>query len=480
LGLIALTGLRLWAAAVIPLTEDEAYYRLWAASPQLGYFDHPPMIAWWIAIGERIAGDTPLGVRLISVLSCLATSLLIADLARTLGWSARIAGRAALWTNATFLIGAGGVLAVPDAACTPFWTLTLCCLARTARGGRQAWWVGAGVAAGLACLSKYSALFLAPGALLCLATRPDGLKALRRPWPWLAALAAALVFAPNVIWNATHHWLTFTKQFGRAAPGRFAPRYLLEFVVGQALLLNPAITVFAIRALGLKSRDEGPSPSLPLATTAPFLAYLTLHALHDRVQAHWPVPVYPALALCAAAAADTSVWGGRARPVLKALRLVAAPLGLGLSALALIHLALPTTDLKGGRDPAAMVRDWPRFARSVETVRTAAKAGWVGVLSYGTAGQLANQSSIKAPVVELLERERYPAGDPSWRADLTAPGLVVDLRRRIDPVMLGRCFGRVTYLGPLIRDRGGPQGVYAAYWVSAPRADVLREGCPLR
>jgi 4-amino-4-deoxy-L-arabinose transferase-like glycosyltransferase len=69
---LAVTAVRLLAAAAIPLTEDEAYYRLWAQHPQLGYYDHPPMIAWWIWLGERLGGDTPFGIRLIP---CLSTGL---------------------------------------------------------------------------------------------------------------------------------------------------------------------------------------------------------------------------------------------------------------------------------------------------------------------------------------------------------------------------------------------------------------------
>ncbi|MDN8823160.1 hypothetical protein Q0M41_13995, partial [Staphylococcus aureus] len=49
--------LRLAAAWEIPLTEDEAYYRLWAGHLQAGYYDHPPMIAWWIRVGTLVAGD---------------------------------------------------------------------------------------------------------------------------------------------------------------------------------------------------------------------------------------------------------------------------------------------------------------------------------------------------------------------------------------------------------------------------------------
>src|SRR5215469_4031210 len=37
--LAALAALRLLAAAVVPLTEDEAYYRLWSTAPRLGYYD---------------------------------------------------------------------------------------------------------------------------------------------------------------------------------------------------------------------------------------------------------------------------------------------------------------------------------------------------------------------------------------------------------------------------------------------------------
>ena len=33
---LGLTVLRLWAAATIPLTEDEAYYRLWSQHLHLG------------------------------------------------------------------------------------------------------------------------------------------------------------------------------------------------------------------------------------------------------------------------------------------------------------------------------------------------------------------------------------------------------------------------------------------------------------
>ena len=339
---------------------------------------------------------------------------------------------------------------MPDTAASLFWVVALWALARAR--AQAAFWLCAGAAAGLACLSKYSALFLAPGVLLWLALTPQGRKALLTPWPWLAAAIAAAVFGLNVAWNAQHHWVTFAKQFGRVSPGRLAPRYLIEFLAAQFVLLNPAVAVLAgagaIRAW--KGRD--PIGRLALATTAPFLAYLLLHSLHDRVQAHWPVPLYPGLALLAALAAqDAPGW----RRTLARL----APIGVALSALALGDMALPRSLLRGG-DPADQLRGWPAFAAQVEALRAARGAAWVGTVSYGLNAQLQAHKVSAAPIVQLNEAERYD-DMPQAPADLAAPGLIVDLERRIDLRRLKTCFAGVGTPIPL--SRGASAGAEARY-----------------
>ena len=52
----ALVALRLAAAALTPLTFDEAYYWMWSKSLAGGYYDHPPMVAFVIRAGTAIAG----------------------------------------------------------------------------------------------------------------------------------------------------------------------------------------------------------------------------------------------------------------------------------------------------------------------------------------------------------------------------------------------------------------------------------------
>ena len=475
--ILAVTLARLLAAALIPLTEDEAYYRLWAQSPQFGYYDHPPMIAWWIHTGVALFGDNALAVRLFPALSSGLTTLIVFDLARRLGAEEQTAVRAAVWFNATFIIGWGGILAVPDAADVPFWALTLWCLSRTPGERPWRWWLAAGAAAGLATISKYSALFLAPGVLLWLTITPGGLRWLRTPWPWLAGVIAAAIFSTNVAWNAGNGWVSFSKQFGRAAPGHLAPGFVIELILGQALLLNPIIAGFIGKAFAGRWWRGEPGPvdlRLPIATSLPFMAYLLVHSLHDRVQAHWPVPLYAGLAVCAAAAADRLKPGGWA----ERLRGVAAPLGLGLSALTLIYSALPSAPWRLKGDPAGDLRGWPAFTAAVEAARASRGAAWVGALSYGTAAQIAARPTVKAPIAELFERARYPAADRSWTADLSRPGLVVDLTRRMPPAMLAACFGSVTPLGEVARGDPAAGGArYALAIVSAPKGPVLQQGC---
>jgi len=461
---LAVALVRLTAAAFIPLSEDEAYYRLWAEHLQFGYYDHPPMIGWWVRVGMAIAGDSPLGVRLLPVLSSGLASLVVFDLAASLGADQAVAARATVWFNATLLVGAGSALAVPDSPNMLFWVLALNALARADRAPRPApWWILAGAAAGLATLSKYSALFLAPGVLLWLASTPKGRRSLLTPWPWVAALVAAALFGLNVAWNAQHHWVTFIKQFGRAVPASFAPINLAWFVIGQLILITPSIAWFAGRgAVAAFSRRRPGLPvelGLPLATSLPFLAYLVLHSLHDRVEAHWPAPLYPAIALVAAVGAEMFGRSGYQR----GLRQRAAGIGLSLSGLVFLHLAIPATDL-GPADPALGFRGWPDFAARIEALRVSSGAAWIGTLSYGTTAELASTGKIHAPIVELRERERYPPNDASWQADLTKPGLVVDLQERVRSAGLARCFAQVQPLAD--QPRGDPHGPAAPYGVA--------------
>ena len=476
---VVILVLRLVFAATIPLTEDEAYYRLWSMRLQWGYFDHPPMIAWWIALGRGLVGDTALGVRLLPVLANVAIVFLLIDTLKGLMAGDRPALRAGLWLNATLLIGTGAMLAVPDAPAALFWALCLWALSRAVSSGTDPapvnvalrWWALAGLAAGLAVMSKYSALFLAPGILLWLCSTARNRARLLTPGPWLAAVVALGVIAPHILWNADHGWVSVIKQFGRVEPKSFDPKYLGELIAGQFVLLNPIIAILAGIAIFRHRLTILSSPAALLVLSAlPFLGYLALHSLHDRVQAHWPVPVYPALVGLAAIAAEalrkTSLWR-RAVPVL----------GFALCGLSLILAAVPALDAVTGKAMRPL-RGWPEFAGAVQTQLTSTTSGappaaWVGTASYGLAAQLEAEPGLTVPIVQLNDRARYDYLPPVAVPDFARPGLVVDLPRRITAEGLRTCFAEVEALPPLKRAARVP---YAVFRVAQP-IRTISGGC---
>ena len=495
-------AVRIVAAATTPLTEDEAYYRLWSQHLAFGYFDHPPMIAWWIRLGLSLAGDTPLGVRAIPVVASGLTSLLVFDLTRQFGGSRRSAMRAALWYNATLTVGLGAMLAAPDAPASLFWALTLCCLAR-ARAD-QRWWLAAGAAAGLGVLSKYSTLFLGPGILLWLFIDAPRRSALARPWLWLGGALAGLIALPNLIWNAQHHWETLAKQFGRMAPTGFAPIHLPQFLVLQSLLFGPVLLLFVWRAVWSPAATTRAATALVAATSTPFLGYLLLHSLHSQVEEHWPVPLFAGAAALAAMGADIrpQPWSGRlprlglTAPTLvlaylapAARRREAHPprawvrqlplLGLAAPGLLVAYLALPALPLK--HDPALQIRGWPEFSQRLQVAQAQAGAAWIGTVSYGGLAKLTEFSGYPAPVMQIDQRIRYRGWPAPAAFDQNTPGLIVDLSRRYDRTLLLRCFSEVTPLGELLRGApGAAQARYSVYRVRLPKLDLLNTGCPSR
>ena len=59
---------------VFPLTPEEAYYWNYSIRLDFGYLDHPPMVAWLIALVERLFGHGEASIRL-AALACTAVMM---------------------------------------------------------------------------------------------------------------------------------------------------------------------------------------------------------------------------------------------------------------------------------------------------------------------------------------------------------------------------------------------------------------------
>ncbi len=222
LAILGLTAWRLIMAALLPITQDEAYYLDWARHWSLGYFDHPPAVAWFGA-GIRLVPASAFAGRLGGLVAGLLTLILLDRLYRRLGLDTQIRALALLLVGMHLLGGAGGILITPDSLLLLAWTLALSESERALVSDPRRW-LTAGAAIGFGLVSKYTMVLIGP--VLLIAILWTDWRQLVRPWPWLGAGIAFLVFAPNLIWNAQNGWLTLAFQFGHgfaiAVPGEVA------------------------------------------------------------------------------------------------------------------------------------------------------------------------------------------------------------------------------------------------------------------
>lgn len=149
----------------VDLLPQEAYYWNYSQHLDIGYLDHPPMVAWLIRLATGIFGDTEFGVR-FAAYGCWAAAAAFCFLL-----TRELYGRAAAWmavlllATLPFFFGIGFFM-TPDAPLTAAWAGALYFLSQALLRERSAAWWGVGLCLGLGLLSKYTIALLGPAALL--------------------------------------------------------------------------------------------------------------------------------------------------------------------------------------------------------------------------------------------------------------------------------------------------------------------------
>ena len=156
------------------------------------------------------------------------------------------------------------------------------------------WWLGAGLCAGVALFSKYSAALTIAGAAVFLLTEPVSRRWLLRPHPYVAGLLALAVFSPVLAWNAGHGWASLLFQAGRAGSGRLHPFGPVTTLLGEALFILPWIWI-PLMVCGTVALRRGPQEPgrwlLVCMALPPILTFMAV-SLHSHVLFHWAAPGY--------------------------------------------------------------------------------------------------------------------------------------------------------------------------------------------
>jgi Dolichyl-phosphate-mannose-protein mannosyltransferase len=484
--IVVTATIRLVLAGMLGLGIDESYMVAAGRQLQLSYFDHPPL-AWWLAwaAAHLFHSESEIVVRLPFIALFAVTTLLMYRLGEAL-----FSPRAGLWgavtlnlspvfgfTSASWVLPDGPL----DCALLGF---TLC-LVKALPAKDWRWWIGAGLCAGLALLSKYTAVLVFAGIGLYLTTHRGDRHWLRRPEPYVAGVIALALFSPVLIWNANHHWASFVFQGSRAEGFSLHPVAPFTALAGEALFVLPWIWIPLMAALAKALRHGPVGGGEWLLCCAGFIPIATFSVIalwsHQRILFHWAAPGYLLLfPLLGRAVADSLARGDRVtRPWLVAsVFVLAGALLLVASEVRWNWLPDVGEHFALGTDPDLAAVDWTSLRKElIQRHLLNAETPAIAAIRWHDAGKLDYALHGAVPVICLGKDPReygivHYAGKYRGRNLLiVAPRTTLrEIRAGFEPA-----FASITPLPPLVLLHAGREAMVVPVFLGH---DFLRVSPP--
>ena len=180
-------------------TLDDARHLAW------GYVAYPPITPFFGRVSLALFGTSLAGFRFFASVAQAIALFLTGLITKELGGK-RGAQLLAVAADMPFCLGGGAVMQYVSFDYL-FWVLTAYCVLRLLKSEDPRWWLAIGASVGLGAMSKYSMAFLVAGVIVGLLAS-DGRRYLKTKWFWYGALVALLIFLPNLLWLAQHHFIT--------------------------------------------------------------------------------------------------------------------------------------------------------------------------------------------------------------------------------------------------------------------------------
>jgi 4-amino-4-deoxy-L-arabinose transferase-like glycosyltransferase len=284
--------------------RDELYFLEAGRHLQLGYVDQPVLTPLLARLEALAFGNTLVGLRVLPALGLSALVLLTAGMSRLLGAGRAGQAIAALATGSSLVYLAAMHLLSTTTPSFVLCALTLYLVMRLLASEDPRWWPAIGVAAGLAAAAKWDIFFLA--ATLAAGFLATPARRLLRTRYLIAGLAiAAVLAAPDFIWQAGHGWpqLALFRSLDQAA-GSNRASYWPALVIYTGLAQTPVWVAGLVWSL----RSAAARRFRPVGIASALLLIL-IFVLGGK--AYYPADVLPFL--FAAGSVPLERWAARGR-----------------------------------------------------------------------------------------------------------------------------------------------------------------------
>ena len=310
-------------AAFLEFGNDEVYYWTYAMYPDWSHFDHPAMVGWVMQIFSlNLLFTSEFALRLSSIIFMTIDTYIIYRLGCLVNNKLTGFYAALLYTASLYCFIITGVFIMPDTPLMMFTLLAIWCFLSSFRPTEGSGEISSKIAgdfstplrsarndgllalgglfAGLALLSKYSAIFIWSGVGFYVLFYDR--KQLRNKYLYLSAFISVVCMLPVLIWNLQNDFISFTFHGDRVSFfGKLQPLDFLAEIFGELGYNNPINYILIIIALvalwkGNKFIAEMPRRFL-LCFALPFIGVFWFFSLMRETLPHWSAPAFSLLLL---------------------------------------------------------------------------------------------------------------------------------------------------------------------------------------
>ena len=267
------------------LHADEAYYWMYSLNLDWGFFDHPPMTALLVFLGDSLMHNE-FGVRLlILVLSTLTMAMIMNELNE----------QKDLLFLAVFILSfplvhshIAGFLAIPDSPLVFFTLLFYLLYKRFAQEPTLQLSVLMAFVAAAMIYSKYHA-FLALGFVVL-----SNLKLLKNKYFWLTIGITLVLLLPHILWQVANEYPSLKYHlYSRSKPIRF---WTVHNNLSSQLLVAGPITGLIVFYSLFKYRTNGDMfRRMMIFSILGFYIFFFVMSFKNRIEAHYTTVITPLL-----------------------------------------------------------------------------------------------------------------------------------------------------------------------------------------
>jgi hypothetical protein len=263
------------------LFEDEAYYWVWSKNLAFGYFDHPPMVALWVKLGELVFNGE-LGLRFMSTLGFALMVWIIWD---TIELKEK-------WQHVTLfyllivsmaLMQAFGFIITPDTPLLLFTALFLWSLKRFLDRESLLNTLLLGCAMAGMLYSKYHGILVIGFVVI------SHWKLLKSGKFWMAGILGLLLFIPHLLWQYDNDFPSFIYHLKERSKKPYKITNTLSHFLNMIAIVGLTFPVIYKAFIRQKAKDQF-QRSLKFIVYG-FFVFFLFTTFTSKPQAQWLVVI---------------------------------------------------------------------------------------------------------------------------------------------------------------------------------------------